>query len=62
MEGLSNTLAASASLRQEMAVQRYWRRLVVPRLNLGRAKRDFLNSQPPSRWRGFQHMFNIFGS
>ena len=62
VEGLSNPLATSASLCQEMAVHRYWRRLLLPQLDLGRAKQEFLDSQPPSRRRGFQHMLNIFGS
>ena len=34
---------------------------VLLQLDLGRAKGEFLKSQPPSRWRGFQHMFDIFG-
>jgi hypothetical protein len=30
-------------------------------LDLGKARETMLNTQEPSRWRGFQEMFNIFG-
>jgi hypothetical protein len=30
-------------------------------LDLGKAREAMLNTQDPSRWRGFQNMFNFFG-
>ena len=34
---------------------------ILLQFDLGRAKGELLTSQPPSRWGGFQHVFDVFG-
>ena len=34
---------------------------VLLELDLGKAREALLNTQDPSRWRGFQDMFDFFG-